>query len=93
MKAFIRDGTLYFFLILLTLLIGTLDYFLAKNMLSKLYQPWPTAIFTIVGTRLILNLREAAAKPVMLGDSTIFRGLETSVGFGGNLRIDLKRWS
>ncbi|PPQ97701.1 hypothetical protein CVT26_001884 [Gymnopilus dilepis] len=45
---------------LVTLLAGALDTFLTSGAYITLYQPWGAASFAITGTRLILNLKEAA---------------------------------
>ncbi|KAF8889417.1 hypothetical protein CPB84DRAFT_1785524 [Gymnopilus junonius] len=60
-SAFIRDGTIYFLLVVVTLLAGALDSFLTSGAYLTLYQPWSAVSFAVTGTRLILNLREAAS--------------------------------
>ncbi|PPQ69934.1 hypothetical protein CVT26_013259 [Gymnopilus dilepis] len=60
---FVKNGVFYFFLVLFTIIASGLDNLLTQGPLVDLYQTWMTVVFSITGTRLILDLREAAAAP------------------------------
>ncbi|KDR83416.1 hypothetical protein GALMADRAFT_150532 [Galerina marginata CBS 339.88] len=81
MKAFVRDGTVYFLLFVVVILSGALDSFLATGPLVSFYLPWSLFAYVVAATRLILNLRAAAyVDGPTLGD-TFFRALETRLAF------------
>ncbi|KAG7090376.1 hypothetical protein E1B28_009495 [Marasmius oreades] len=56
----VRDGTIYYFIITVILLISTLTTQLIPGPYASISLPWLISIYSFAGTRLILNLREAA---------------------------------
>ncbi|KDR67345.1 hypothetical protein GALMADRAFT_161633 [Galerina marginata CBS 339.88] len=76
--AFIRDGTVYFLAVVVTLIGGVITGELVSGPLTILYEPWMAISLIVAGSRLVLNLREAAAcdvSPTRIPSS--IRGLET----------------
>ncbi|KDR66449.1 hypothetical protein GALMADRAFT_1152025 [Galerina marginata CBS 339.88] len=59
-KAFIRDGAVYFLVVVATLSAGAATTSFILSPLIVLYEPWVAASLIITGSRLVLNLREAA---------------------------------
>ncbi|PPQ92403.1 hypothetical protein CVT25_008753 [Psilocybe cyanescens] len=47
MQAFVRDGTIYFLMIVLVLISGALSSFLASGPLLSVYIPWNIAVYVI----------------------------------------------
>jgi hypothetical protein len=58
--AFFRDGTVYFLAVVVTLIAGAASSSLVQGPLVVLYEPWMAASLVVAGSRLVLNLREAA---------------------------------
>ncbi|KAJ7478582.1 hypothetical protein B0H11DRAFT_1278044 [Mycena galericulata] len=58
--AFIRDGSVFFFLIFAIVLASALCSLLVKGPLLNMVQPWLTAIYSFSVSRLVLNIRELA---------------------------------
>ncbi|KAF8987152.1 hypothetical protein BDQ17DRAFT_1435826 [Cyathus striatus] len=58
--AFFRDGTVFFFVIAFTLLGCTLTTVLVRGVLQGVFLPWLVGTYSYAGSRLILQLREAA---------------------------------
>ncbi|KAF8900890.1 hypothetical protein CPB84DRAFT_1847126 [Gymnopilus junonius] len=89
-RTFLKDGTFYFLLVVVTLVSGGLDALLTTGSYVSLYQPWNAAAFTITGTRLILHLREAAAadaSPSIHTEDPIFGVLDTFQAFGHSEQV------
>ncbi|TDL18509.1 hypothetical protein BD410DRAFT_497259 [Rickenella mellea] len=57
---FFRDGTLYYAVIFAALLIQTLLYELVNSALAQVAIGWQLTMFSIMGSRLVLNLRAAS---------------------------------
>ncbi|TFK32096.1 hypothetical protein BDQ12DRAFT_528131 [Crucibulum laeve] len=60
--SFFRDGTIFFLLIAVTLLYSSVFVLLVKGRLQEIQIPWLISVYSFAGSRLILNLREVAAK-------------------------------
>jgi len=60
---FVRDGTVFYAVIFATLLTQVLLYELVNSALAQIAIAWQLTVFSIAGSRLILNLRVNAAKP------------------------------
>ncbi|KDR66425.1 hypothetical protein GALMADRAFT_273538 [Galerina marginata CBS 339.88] len=79
-KAFVRDGTIYFLAVAVTLIAGAIICSVVVGPFVVLYEPWLAVSLVIAGSRLILNLREAAARDSLTNDSVFnsdLRGPET----------------
>ncbi|PPQ72278.1 hypothetical protein CVT26_006499 [Gymnopilus dilepis] len=86
LRALARDGTLYFLLVVVNLVVGALNCLLATGPYIVLYQPLNAVSFAITGTRLILNLREAAAGASFPSSAstfdTVYFNLHTTLAVG-----------
>jgi len=69
---FFRDGTVFYAVIFATLLIQVLLYELVNSALAQVAIAWELTIFSVAGSRLILNLRASA-----VAGSNPGMGLET----------------
>ncbi|KAL9710417.1 hypothetical protein Ac2012v2_006718 [Leucoagaricus gongylophorus] len=58
--AFVRDGTVFFLLIAVVLLISTTFSLAVEGPLEQVPLVWLTTVYSYSATRLIINLREAA---------------------------------
>jgi len=58
--AIVRDGVIYYFIITVVLLVSTITTQGISGAYASIALPWLIAIYSFAGTRLILNLREAA---------------------------------
>ncbi|KDR68614.1 hypothetical protein GALMADRAFT_146267 [Galerina marginata CBS 339.88] len=79
--AFIKDGTVYFLAVVVTLTGGAITGSLVSGPFTILYEPWMAISLILAGSRLVLNLRMAAAcdfSSTRIPSS--IRGLESSNG-------------
>ncbi|KAJ6505792.1 hypothetical protein C8R47DRAFT_1315968 [Mycena vitilis] len=60
LAAFVRDGTVFFFLIFSAVLVNTIATLLFKGPFMGLVLPWLTATYSFSASRLVLNIRSAA---------------------------------
>jgi len=60
--AFIRDGTVFFFLIAVVLFMSTIITIAVEGAMKGVFLPYLIGTWSFAGSRLILNLREAATK-------------------------------
>ncbi|TDL18500.1 hypothetical protein BD410DRAFT_900816 [Rickenella mellea] len=63
LKRFFRDGTVYYAVIFAALLVQVLLYELVNSALSEVAIGWQLTMFSIMGSRLVLNLRAASVGP------------------------------
>ncbi|TFK31569.1 hypothetical protein BDQ12DRAFT_729437 [Crucibulum laeve] len=79
--AFIKDGTIFFFLITLTLLVSTILTMAAPNAMKTIPLSWLIAVYSFAGCRLILNLREVGrgAGPATRSDATSQTAVERDI--------------
>ncbi|KDR66451.1 hypothetical protein GALMADRAFT_259222 [Galerina marginata CBS 339.88] len=61
MEAFVRDGSVYFVFNVVALISGSLNNYLVHGPLISAYTPWVLSLYAIMGSRLVINLRSAAA--------------------------------
>jgi len=62
---FVRDGTVFYAVIFVTLLTQVLLYELVNSALAQVAIAWQLTVLSIASSRLIINLRANAAKPVV----------------------------
>ncbi|KLO19620.1 hypothetical protein SCHPADRAFT_935121 [Schizopora paradoxa] len=85
---FVRDGTLFYaviFVTLATLLTQVLLYELVNSALAQVAISWQLTVLSIAGSRLILNLRANSAKPVVEAAAFELTGMR----FDSNAATDL----
>ncbi|EJD40945.1 hypothetical protein AURDEDRAFT_169923 [Auricularia subglabra TFB-10046 SS5] len=80
MTVFVRDGAMFFAMIFAEELTNTLTTAIAPLPLLEVGGPWLIAVFGIVTSRLILNLREYSNTPDGLGSTTLRSGTMEQTG-------------
>ncbi|KAJ6467699.1 hypothetical protein C8R47DRAFT_812894 [Mycena vitilis] len=60
LAAFVRDGTVFFFLIFTIVLVNTIATLVLKGPFNGFLLPWLAAIYSFSASRLVLNIRSAA---------------------------------
>jgi len=62
MTRFIKDGSVFFFMDFAVLIVAACITLIIKNLLSEVAAQWVSTIYSIVGSRLVLNIRKAAIR-------------------------------
>ncbi|KAF9035874.1 hypothetical protein BJ165DRAFT_1508650 [Panaeolus papilionaceus] len=70
-QAFIRGGAVFFLIVTIVFPISAFICLSVKNPLNVSYQPWLTLALSMTGSRLILSLRQAETRDVVMDNGVL----------------------